>query len=290
MKTAKLIFSVILLALFIGRDLFSQNAGDWQTGLTFQPSFFRMIDPEDPEHISVYKPVTPNKFNGLAFGLFGEYGISDHFGIEANLNWSRQEQQYDVQVATITDLDNNVTVLYSSRDTRKRIDYLKLPVLATCNVEIGYGTGLFLKLAAGAQVSYCTNYLVEYTHFNVITHYDRTPIYNTVDYSSWSTHGILSPFNSYYEFKKATPPISDRETEFLMHRLELGVVGGVSLQKTFLRDYSISLGGRFEQGLTSIIPSSSKMYLAFAGSMGTLGDSPLRTRRIALVLTLSRTL
>lgn len=264
----------------------AQKAGDWQFGLTLQPSFFRMYNDYDwKEH--GYKPDVPSKFNALAFGVLAERAISDRFGLGAELNYSRQHQQYYTRLFQREELDGSTTY-FSILSAKIRLDYLKLPLLAVYNLEIGNGSGLFLKLGAGPQVSFCTDYYGKNTKFayNLLT--------DEVDYNSWNVLTSYSPFRYHHDLLNSdgTHAINDENTKYLYRRLELGVVGGVSLQKSFLGNYGISIGARFEQGLTDIEnPDEDKWHITLAGQTGFYQDRPpTHTRRMVLSIGVSKTL
>jgi hypothetical protein len=82
-------------------------------------------------------------------------------------------------------------------------------------------------------------------------------------------------------------------TQYLYKRVELGVLGGIALQKRIFQSYTVSLGARYELGLTDIEnPKEDKDIITFGGLTGSDGlpdpRSATHNRRLVLDIGVSR--
>lgn len=276
------IFLAICLGLFLGTHAaLAQRAGDWAFGLRAQPFLYWKYNKADWNDRPSFYPEAPRKFNGWAAALTASTYIGDRWGLSAELGFSRQKQVYNILNFTVTEIDHSETYYYTDK-TFARLDYLKLPVFAFYNLEIGYATGLFLNLSAGAQVALSTGYRSEYKYFefNSMTRTFTDSVRNTI---------IIKPKTFYQDFAEfdGSHSIQERTTNYIYNRIEFGLIGGVELQKTIAGGLIVSLGCRYEFGLTNIEnKNADKGALILVGHASYPGFTRPATHNRRLVLNL----
>jgi hypothetical protein len=268
----------------------AQIAENWSVGLGFQPFLYWKYNKSDWNNRPLSHPESPNQFNGWAGALTATRSISDNWGLGAELAFSRQRQTYNTLVITVSEPDNSETYYYA-KGAFTRLDYLKVPVYAFYDLEVGYESGFFLRLMGGAQVSLNTDYYSEYKDF-----YFDSPKRLVVPDSIENTiiHEPSNLFQDYVE-PAGTHKIYTQDTKYLYNRFEFGVLAGLSLRKKIFDHYSVSLGVRYELGLTDIEnPKVDKHILTFNGLTGSPGLPDPRpathNRRFMLDIGVSRTI
>lgn len=216
--------------------------------------------------------------------------ISDNWGLGAELAFSRQRQTYNTLVITGSEPNNSETYYYA-KGAFTRLDYLKVPVYAFYDLEVSYESGFFLRLMGGRSGLLNTDYYSEYKDF-----YFDSPIRLVVPDCIENTiiHEPSNLFQDYVE-PAGTHKIYTQDTKYLYSRFEFGVLADVSLRKKIFDHYSVSLGARYELGLTDIEnPKVDKHILTFNGLIGSPGLSDPRpathNRRFMLDIGISRTI
>ena len=290
MRTKK----IWLLSAYLGIALLpsiasAQKAGDWVVGIGFQPFLYWKYNKSDLNNRPKSYPESSNHFNGWAGALTATRSISDWWGLGTELAFSRQRQTYNTLVATFTDLSSGALTYYYAKGSFTRLDYLKLPVYAFVNFELGYESGFFLKVIAGPQVSLNTDYYSEYKQFE-FEGVNRKVLTNEI------TNTIVNtPFHLHQDFVNSdgSHNIHDYDTKYLYRRVEFGILGGISLQKKIFDSYTVSLGARYELGITDIEnPKEDKGTITFGGDTGSDGLPDPRpathNRRLVLDIGVSR--
>jgi hypothetical protein len=289
MKKVTLLLLTSIVLLGIPLSMAAQKAGQWTVGAGFQPFFYQKYNKSDWNNRPNSYPAKPRKFNGLAGAIALGYSITDTWGIGAELAYSKQKQNYFMLAIGIIDLEDKET-LYYNKGSEIKLDYLKLPLLATCKLELGYESGVYLRLMAGPQLSYNTHYS------GVRTHYDWDQEKIAPDYDVIVYQTVVTPFHFHHEFQKPDGSYSsvvDKDTRYLYRRFELGVIAGAAIQKRVFQSYILSLGARYEQGLTDIEnPKEDKFFVTVGGATGSYGvpnpRAATHNRRIVLDIGISR--
>lgn len=282
----------LILALLAAAALPSfskaQNAGDWSAGAVFQPFMYWKYNKSDWNNRPLSYPESPDNFNGFAAGLSAAYSISDLWGVGAELTYSTQKQEYNIAGSSIANPDGSDTYHYYP-GSYTQLGYLKIPVFAAFNLEIGHESGLFFKFMGGPQLSINVDYHAEFTRYQWDIQANM-PSYDLVKHKT-----INTPFHLHHEFMESdgSYTITDIDTEYLYRRFEFGVIGGVALQKKIFQFYTISLGARYELGLTDIEnPKEDKAYVTFGGLTGSDGLPDPRpatyNRRLVMDIGISR--
>lgn len=154
-----------------------------------------------------------SSIEGPYFGIFGDFGITRHFAIQAELNYSAQGGKKNGQQA-IPSADyappgtpGLPEYFYANYDSKARLNYLELPVLAKFTFPIG-GAWKFL-VDAGPYVGYLMK------GKNVTT-------------------GSSDVYEDEGETTPVTPgPVSFDSTESItsqIHRFNFGIQGGIGLE------------------------------------------------------------
>lgn len=288
MKTKISLLSACLGITLLPCLLSAQKAGEWAVGIGFQPFLYWKYNKSDWNNRPLSYPESPNNFNGFAVALTATRAISDLWGLGAELAFSRQTQAFNTSVAGHMNADGSTTYYYAI-GSFTRLDYVKVPMYAFINFELGYESGLFVKLVGGPQVSLNTNYYSEYKQFGfdafkskVLTDVINNTIINTPNHHH---QDFVNSDGSHY--------IHGEDTKYLYKRVELGVLGGIALQKRVFQSYTVSLGARYELGLTDIEnPAEDKGIMTFGGLTGSDGLPDLRpathNRRLVLDIGVSR--
>jgi hypothetical protein len=288
MKTKISLLSVWLGIALLPCLLSAQKAGEWAVGVGFQPFLYWKYNKSDWNNRPLSYPESPNKFNGLAVALTATRAISDLWGLGAELAFSRQKQAYNTSVIGHMQMDGSTTYDYA-KGSFTRLDYVKIPVYAFINLELGYESGLFLKVMGGPQVALNTDYYSEYKQFGF------DPISRKVLMDVINNTIINTPNHHHQDFvnNDGSHYIHGEDTKYLYKRVELGVIGSIALQKRIFQSYTVSLGARYELGLTDIEnPKEDKGIITFGGLTGSDGLPDPRpathNRRFVLEIGVSR--
>ena len=288
MKTKISLLSACLGITLLPCLLSAQKAGEWAVGVGFQPFLYWKYNKSDWNNRPLSYPESSNKFNGLAVALTATQAISNTWGLGADLAFSRQRQAYYTSVIGHMNADGSTTYEYA-KGSFTRLDYVKLPVYAFINLELGYESGLFVKVMGGPQVSLNSDYYSEYKQFGfdafkrkVLTDVIRDTEVNTPNH-----------FHQDFVNSDGSHNIHDFDTKYLYRRVEFGLLGGISLQKRIFQSYMVSLGARYELGLTDIEnPKEDKGTITFGGLTGSDGLPDPRpathNRRLVLDIGVSR--
>jgi hypothetical protein len=288
---SKVIISVILsVFIWIPTFLSAQTKGKWEIGLKCQPFLYWKYNKADWNYTDDAYPKKLDKFNGWALGLSFERLLNDRLGLSTELTYSKQRQDFMTSsLNKIFDAEKPPTYYYIKGGTTT-LNYLKIPIYATFLSEIGYESGLFLKLMGGVQVTYNTNYKSQYLQFAI------DPIKNVYLQDSVINTIIITPhsFSQEYKFSETDFGKSQIETEYLYKRLELGILAGVSFMKKINDVLNISIGVRYEFGLTNIenVKNKTNITYIYGGGSGYVGsDRPAtHNRRLVLDIGVSRVL
>jgi hypothetical protein len=231
--------------------LHAQKAGRWTVGADFQPGLYWKYNPSDWKHLPLSSPQNHRKFNRLGGALTCGYALSDAWGIGAELGFARQHQGYDVYNASVT-TGSGIQYIQNAH-ALTTLDYLRLPVYATAQTEIGYQSGLFLSVFAGPQLAYNTGYQSEFTQ------YQWSGQGTAVNQNTIETQITLTPghFHEKYLTDHLTPnaadyKIIDASTPWLYSRLEIGLLAGAALKKRIGSSWFLSFGVRYEYSLTNV--------------------------------------
>jgi hypothetical protein len=291
MKKVTLLLLTSIVLLVIPLSLAAQKAGQWTVGAGFQPFFYQKYNKSDWNNRPNSYPAKPRKFNGLAGAIALGYSFSDTWGVGAELAYSKQKQNYYTRAITITDLEGKETIYYTPEGSETRLDYLKFPAFGICNLELGYESGVYLHLIGGAQLSLNTNYHAELVQYG----WDMEKV--APDYDVIKLQTVITPFHFHQDFREFDGSYSavDQDTKYLYRRFELGVIAGAAIQKRIFQSYVLSLGARYELGLTDIEnPKEGKHFITFSGQTGSYGIPNPRpathNRRIVLDIGISRIL
>ena len=271
MKQVTQIILALCVVVFQPHTGRAQKPGNWTLGLTFQPCYYWKYNKADWNNRPNSYPVSPRKFNGWASGITASYAFSDRLGIGTEFTFSRQEQDFNVMVLSHTGTDGKISYVYA-HDDYTRLSYLKLPVYATVNMEIGYESGLFLKLFAGPQLSYLTNYRSEFRQHD-FDHQTFAVLPDVITNTQ-----ILTPSAAFQDFVNfdGSHSVNSWKTPYLYQHFELGVLAGIVLEKRLFNRYIFSVGTRYELGITnSENPNVNRDTLVFGGFGGSNnGASP----------------
>ena len=290
MKIKILLLSTCLGIALLPNPASAQEAGDWEIGVGVQPFLYWKYNKSDWNNRPLSYPESPNNFNGLAGALTVTRFISDNWGLGGELAFSRQKQTYNTSVIGHTELDGSSTYDYA-KGSFTRLDYVKTPLYAFINLELGYESGLFLKVMGGPQISLNTDYYSEYKQFEfdglnkkVLT----DVIINTIIYKPYSL------YQDFVDVGDGSHHIHSGDTKYLYRRVEFGLLGGIALQKRIFQYFTVSLGTRYEWGLTDIEnPNEDKLTITFGRLTGSDGqpDDPrpaTHNRRLVLDIGIGR--
>lgn len=272
--TISLLFSVALSA---------QKPGNWSVGMVFQPCLYWKHNKSDWNNRPASYPEQPRKFNGWAAGISVNRYINQIFSIGGELSYSQQHQDFKA-----TNTVSNDKIIYNVNVVNE-LDYVKMPLFICAKYEIGYESGLYLKMRCGPQLSINTHYFSEYRSYQ----WDAPS--QKIDYSTINYSIKLEPSHVHEDFweSNGTYIITDFDTPYLYRRIDLGIVGGIALEKQIGDRYTLSLGTRYEFGITNIESSKDKVsYVTFVGTTGPTGETLPRpathNRRLVLDLGISR--
>jgi hypothetical protein len=171
-----------------------------------------------------------------------------------------------------------------------KLDYIKLPLFIAFHHEIGYESGLFIKAFCGPQLSFNNGYQSTYKQYD----WDFQNQQRVQDVIVSDVIVTPKHFHQLFLENNGTLTTIDHETPYLYRRMEAGVLGGLSLQKRLLDRYLISVGVRYELGLTNVEIKSNKDHTSFGGQTFTGADNnpgprpATHNRRLALDLGISR--
>lgn len=286
-KIVKYIFCCLIN--FWALSVSAQRQGDYTFGVTFQPSLYWKYNKTDNNNIPQSYLKDPNKFNGVALGVSMERFLSDKLGIGGEITYSKQRQDVKTLVATSINSDGSKNSFYTN-NSFTQLNYIKMPLWLSYQLEIGYESDLFLKFIGGPQLSYNTHYHSEYTQ------YAFDPSEKKILYDQTINKIIREPLYSYQDFVNigdGTHQIDEYETDRLYKRVDVGLMAGASIQKRIRGIYNISIGFRYELGLTNIENTRNEVNildLTFGGAMGYPGldRSATHNRRLVLDIGVSR--
>jgi hypothetical protein len=284
----KKVFLSLSISLLFSVALSAQKPGDWSVGMVFQPCLYWKYNKADWNNRPESYPEQPRKFNGWATGISVNRAVSEYMSIGGELSYSRQHQDFSVSRAGTT--TNSGDIYHYNADVSNRLDYIKLPMFIALNREIGYESGLFVKAFCGPQLSFNSGYRCTFKQYEWNSQNQER--YQDIIQSSV----VLTPeyFHQIYLENNGTFTTIDHETPYLYRRMEAGVLGGFSLQKRLLDRYLISVGARYELGLTNVEIQSNKDHTSFGGQTFTGADNnpgprpATHNRRLVLDLGISR--
>jgi hypothetical protein len=170
-----------------------------------------------------------SSIEGPYFGIFGDFGITHHFSIQAELNYSAQGGKKNGQQAIPSGefappgTPGLPPYFYANYDSKARLNYLELPILAKFTFPIG-GAWKFL-VDAGPYVGYLMK------GKNVTS--GSSPVYE--DQGETTPVTPAEPFDS-------TESITSQ-----IHRFNFGIQGGIGLEY-FLKHcgyFYLQVGGNY---------------------------------------------
>ena len=272
------IFSLPMFSLFAQENKFS-------LGLTYQPFFYENYNKSDWNNRPRSYPVTPENFNGQAFGIVAGIPLSDFVTAKIEGTYSTQSQNHKI-VTNGDSIPGGGIKYYYGASVHSKFEIIKLPIMVAFEYEIGINSGLYINGYLGGQLSYVNSYSSEFTqyYFDVV---DRE-----IDMDFVTNYISRTPkLNEQVIWDDQINPPGYREnnfdTDFLYNRWLLGVLGGVEFQKKIASTFLFGIGGRIEYDFTN---SEKYPEWRFEG-LGGLGDRGPRAKshNIRYGLTLSAT-
>lgn len=267
--------SIVVLWLSIGAQ--SHN---FSIGLTYQPCFYKNFNHYDWNNRPKSYPDNLSTLNGYAIGITSGFLMSNIIGMRAELLYSLQAQHHTETIATRTDGSGNKIYYYGDKAI-SQFSMLKLPVMITGSIEIGYESGIFITGYLGPQISLLTGYSHQYYHYAFDSEL------NIAITDSVINKVVFTPGQSYQRIWDETlsPPgykEIHHERPYIYNRLQVGAVAGIELSKALYDRLRIGIGGRFEYDFTE---SEKYPDLVFGLSHPDRGAS--HHTRIALTATVS---
>ncbi|MBP7679843.1 MAG: outer membrane beta-barrel protein [Saprospiraceae bacterium] len=169
--------SLILLFCLCNTPLSAQEAGTWRAGVSghiFNYKKYNIGAWKSP----TFQPVRPHAYNSWGVSLNTSYQLSEHWGVQAELGYVRQETQYLLSTANraLYDTLGNLTIQYFFNNKNiSKYTHFKLPVTVSYGFPL-WQSNIRLDFFTGVQVTYLQSYYNLYANYDIDDKTDPTRI------------------------------------------------------------------------------------------------------------------